>query len=145
VINRKRKGSLLIEVIISTMILLIAATLAVKLTLAGSKSFNVRKEKGEADRVAYAIENEIKYNIKIDNLREKFNNNTSITYEYTKDFLDKLTNTPLFDLNSGNDIEISKVLSSSNDSIIKIKVTIKDNNGEALCERDFIKAKWMDN
>lgn len=143
-IKRKRKGSLLLEVVVSIMILLIATTLALKLSLAGAKSFNGRKEKEEANRVAYAIENEIKYNIKIDSLINKFNNTTTIKYEYTKNFLNNLTNTSLLDLNSGNGIEINKVLSSSNDSIIKIKVTIKNNNKEILCEREFIKSDWMD-
>ncbi|GAA0085024.1 hypothetical protein UT300007_14630 [Clostridium sp. CTA-7] len=143
-IKRKRKGSLLLEVVISIMILLIATTLALKLSLAGAKSFNERGEKEEANRIAYAIENEIKYNVKIPSLIEKFNNNTTIKYEYTKNLLNNLTNTSLLDLNSGNGIEINKVLSSSNDSIIKIKVTIKNNNKEILCEREFIKSDWMD-
>jgi flagellar basal body-associated protein FliL len=143
-IKRKRKGSLLLEVVISIMILLIATTLALKLSLAGAKSFNERGEKEEANRIAYAIENEVKYNVKIASLIEKFNNNTTIKYEYTKNLLNNLTNTSLLDLNSGNGIEINKVLSSSNDSIIKIKVTIKNNNKEILCEREFIKSDWMD-
>ncbi|MDZ7548426.1 hypothetical protein GNF67_17115 [Clostridium perfringens] len=50
----------------------------------------------------------------------------------------------MLDLNSGYGIEINKVLSSSNESIIKIKVTIKNNNKEILCEREFIKSDWMD-
>lgn len=143
-IKRKRRGSLLLEVVISIMILLIATTLALKLSLAGSKSFNERGEKEEANRIAYAIENEIKYNVKIASLIERFNNNATIKYEYTRNFLSNLTNTPLLDLNSGDGIEISKVLSSSNDSIIKIKVTINNNNKEILCEREFIKSDWMD-
>ena len=56
-----KKGSTLIEAVISMAILLIALTLSTQIFSLSSKSILTRRNKEKANRVSYAIEKEIKY------------------------------------------------------------------------------------
>ena len=75
-----KKGSTLVESIVALAILLIAVTIAVEIGIAAARSRKIRSIKNEADRVAYSIESEIKYNVKLDDLNRAFNEN-KISYK----------------------------------------------------------------
>lgn len=143
-----KKGSTLIECIVALAILLIAATIAVEISIVAFNSKKIRSRKNEADRVAYAIESEIKYNVTLEELNIALNRN-EISFKYNKDILDKLTNTSLFSLERGDGIKIENLNKPifSGDKVskaISLKVKISDDNGGILCEREFIKSYWME-
>lgn len=143
-----KKGSTLVESIVALAILLIAATIAVDIGISSANSIKIRNIKNEGDRIAYAIESEIKYNVKLDELNKIFNGN-EISYKYSKDILEKLTTTSILNIEKGNGIKIEKL----NDTIFKddkaskaisLRIIVSDNNGGVLCERKFIKSYWME-
>lgn len=68
-----KKGSTLVESIVALAILLIAATIAVEIGIAAARSRKIRNIENQADRVAYSIESEIKYNVTLDELNRAFN------------------------------------------------------------------------
>lgn len=141
-----KKGNTLVESIISLSIILIALTLSIQIIAITSKSINLRRNKEKANRVAYAIENEIKYNISFTNLKDVFNKG-NLFLKYNDDILESLLTTPLTDLESGNNIIIEKVIDNSIEEDYKIstfKIKIFDLKGGILAEREFIKSYWMD-
>lgn len=87
----------MVESIVALAILLIAATIAVEIGIAAARSRKIRNIENQADRVAYSIESEIKYNVTLDELNRAFNEN-KISYKYSKDILNKLTNTPILNM-----------------------------------------------
>ena len=88
-----KKGSTLIEAVISMAILLIALTLSTQIFSLSSKSILTRRNKEKANRVSYAIEKEIKYNTKFEDIKEIFEN-SNLYLQYKDDILDNiLTNT----------------------------------------------------
>lgn len=141
-----KKGSTLIEAVISMAILLIALTISTQIFLVASKSIVIRRNREKANRVSYAIENEIKYNLTF----EEINNllvNERLSLDYTENILDSLLTNSLSSLNSGNRIIIEKKSNHSvenNYNISTFKITINDSNGGILNEREFIKSYWME-
>lgn len=141
-----KKGSTVVESIVSLSILLIALTLSVQISIISSKSIILRKNKEKANRVAYAIENEIKYNISFSDLKERLEQG-NLSYKYTDNILEKLLDTSLFYLESGNGILVKKIRLNStevNYEIYTLKIEILDSGGGVLTEREFIKSYWMD-
>lgn len=143
-----KKGSTLLESIVALAILLIATTISLNIGIVAANSKKIRDKKNEANRVAYAIENEIKYNTTFENLNKSFKDN-KISYIYSENTLEKLVNTSVLNLEVGDGIEIEKVkeiLASEeqNRPVIELKVKIKDDDGGILSERKFIKSYWME-
>ena len=141
-----KKGSTLIEAVISMAILLIALTISTQIFSVASKSIVIRRNREKANRVSYAIENEIKYNLTF----EQINNllvNERVSLDYTENILDSLLTNSLSSLNRGNRIIIEKKSNHSvenNYNISTFKITINDSNGGILNEREFIKSYWME-
>ena len=125
-----KKGSTLVESIVALAILLIAATIAVEIGIAAARSRKIRNIENQADRVAYSIESEIKYNVTLDELNRAFNEN-KISYKYSKDILNKLTNTPILNMERGNGVIIEKLSNSiftgeKSSKAISLKIRIND-------------------
>lgn len=133
-----KKGNTLVEVIISLAIILMAFTIVSQIIIISAKAVNNRKLREEAERVAYAIENEVKYNNKFSDLDEE------ISFKYTNDILDKLITQPLMSLERGNDITLKREEIKLKDKIYLYSITIEDNNGGVLAEREFVKSYWME-
>ncbi|MCR1949736.1 type II secretion system GspH family protein [Clostridium sp. DSM 100503] len=143
-----KKGSTLVESIVALGILLIAATLAVEIGIVAAKSRKIRNIKNEADRVAYAIESEIKYNVTLEELNRAFNGG-KLSYNYSKDILNKLITTPILEIERGNGITLEKLNNSiftgeKASKAILLKIRVSDEEGGILCEREFIKSYWME-
>ncbi|MGG7143666.1 type II secretion system protein [Clostridium nigeriense] len=141
-----KKGNTLVEAIISLSIILIALSISVQIIAITSKSINLRRNKEKANRVAYAIENEMKYNVSFDNLKDVFDKG-NLYLKYKDDIIESLLTTPLTDLESGNNIIIEKVIDNYIEEGYKIstfKIKILDLEGGILAEREFIKSYWMD-
>lgn len=133
-----KKGNTLVEVIISLAIILMAFTIVSQIIIISAKAVNNRKLREEAERVAYAIENEAKYNNKFSDLGEE------VSFKYTNDILDKLINLPLMSLERGSDITLKRIKSPIEDKVYLYSITIKGNNGGVLAEREFVKSYWME-
>ena len=141
-----KKGNTLVEAVISLSIILIALTISVQIIAITSKSIDLRRNKEKANRVAYAIENEIKYNMSFTDLKNLFDKG-NLSLKYNDNILESLLSTPLINLESGNNIIIEKVQDNSTEKdyeISTIKIKISDSKGGILTEREFIKSYWMD-
>ena len=141
-----KKGNTLVEAVISLSIILIALTISVQIIAITSKSINLRRNKEKANRVAYAIESEIKYNMSFADLKNLFDKG-NLSLKYNDNILENLLSTPLTNLESGNNIVIEKVQDNSTEKdyeISTIKIKISDSKGGILTEREFIKSYWMD-
>jgi len=147
-----KKGSTVIEAVISMVILLIALTLGTQIFSLSSKSIVTRRNKEKANRISYAIEKEIKYNTKLEDIKGILVNN-KLYLNYQEDILDRLLVNSLLLLERKNTIEpkdviiIEKIRANSeevNYEILTFKVTIYDSNGGILNEREFIKSYWME-
>lgn len=141
-----KKGNTLVEAIISMSLLLIALTLSVQIASLSSKSVSIRRNREKANRVSYAIENEIKYNITFADIKNTFING-KLSLKYKDDILDTLLTNSLVSLESGNEIVIEKKEDNSIEekyNISTFKITIYDLNGSTLNEREFIKSYWME-
>ncbi|MBU5454592.1 type IV pilus modification PilV family protein [Caproiciproducens sp. MSJ-32] len=140
---KRKKGSILVEAIISLSILLLAASISANLIKFMQKSFIIREERERANRLAYAIENEIKHNLKIEEILNELNINTYIKYEFSQENFEKLLSMPLFSLNKGEGVEIKIKEVNENNTILLMNITIKDNTGAILSEREFVKTNWV--
>lgn len=141
-----KKGSTLVEAIISMSLLLIALSITVQISTIATKSIRIRKDREKANRVSYAIENEIKYNISFTEIENIFTNG-NISFKYKDDILDSLLNNSLLSLERGNEIVIEKKIDHSIESNYEIStfmVRIINSEGGILSEREFIKSYWMD-
>ena len=141
-----KKGNTLVEAVISLSIILIALTISVQIIAITSKYINLRRNKEKANRVAYAIESEIKYNMSFADFKNLFDKG-NLSLKYNDNILEKLLTTPLINLESGNNIVIEKVQDNSTEKdyeISTIKIKISDSKGGILTEREFIKSYWMD-
>lgn len=147
-----KKGSTVIEAVISMAILLLALTLGTQIFSLSSKSIVTRRNKEKANRISYAIEKEIKYNTKLEDIKGILVNN-NLYLKYEEDILDRLLVNSLLSLDRKNTIEpkdviiIEKIRANSeevNYEILTFKVTIYDSNGGILNEREFIKSYWME-
>ena len=141
-----KKGSTIIESIISMSIVLIALNISVQIFLISSKSILVRKSREKANRISYAIENEIKYNVSFENIERTFING-NLSLKYKENILDTLLTTPVLLLERGNEIIIEEKVNNSIEDDYKIttfKITINDSDGGKLNEREFIKSYWME-
>lgn len=151
--KRKHNGSMLIEVLVALMILMIASMMAMTSAIAANKA-KIRREKyEEANRVAYCIMNEIKYNYTYEEVKHKMDNenlesvnNKYIGFQYTENILNELFAKQLFSLDRGNDIKIEVINEESNNKIMRMKIAISlsEGVGEVNVEREFNKSWWME-
>ena len=139
----KKKGNTLIETIVSLSILLIGLVLISNLILNLKKSQDYRNIREEASRLSYAIESEIKYNYKKEELESIFIDNNIINLKFSENLLENLLSTDLFNCPIGQGVEIEKI-NYSDDNIKEFIILIKDIKGVTLSERKFYKNNWMD-
>ena len=131
--NKIKKGSTLIESIVSLFIILIAASLLNTIVISTSKSIKYRNEENQGDSIAYAIENEIKYNITFDDLQKILNDNGEVSFKYTEDIMNKLLYTPLSFLEKGNtDKILIKKLDDNNKTFRVCRYNIKIYKDESM-------------
>ena len=147
-----KKGSTLIESIISMAILLIALTLSTQIFAMSSRAIAVRRNKEKANRVSYAIEKEIKYNIRFQDIKNTLVNN-KLSLKYRENILEELLTESILSLDRESRLETKDTIIiekknensvESNYEILTFKITIYDSNGGILNEREFIKSYWME-
>ena len=139
----KKKGTTLLETIVSISILLMGIVLISTLILNLKKSQHYRNLREEAGRISYAIESEIKYNHKKHELENIFSASTVIELNLEEDFLEKLLYEDLFNFPRGYGVVI-EMINSPEENIKEFEVLIRDIEGAILSERKFYKNNWMD-
>lgn len=141
-----KKGSTIVESIVALYIILISVTIAIQISIITSKSIKLREEKEKANRVAYAIENEIKYNLTINQVNNIFKN-SNLNLKYRDDIIDFLSENSFLLLENGENITIEKLREESLEEKYKIyvlKIKVLNSKGGIIAEREFIKSYWMD-
>lgn len=139
----KKKGSILIEVVASLMILTLTTTFIINTSIQNSNILKERILSEEVNRAVYNLMNEFKYNTSREEI-EKILSNEKIGFKYDIDFSKRLLNTDIESLEYGNDIEVIKVGEEDMGIRLKIHVNIKRENSEINLEKEFTKSWWMD-
>ena len=85
----------------------------------------------------------MKYNYKVEEIVNEFKNKGSLKYEFSKENFKKLLREPLFNLEGGDGVEIELNSTNEDKTILLIKITIKNNKGDILSEREFTKTNWI--
>lgn len=145
----KKRGSVILESLISVVIIMIIGTLALGISISLSNSKRIRDEFGFYERVSYSVENEIKYNIDYKEIIRRLNlEKGNISLQLNKNYFDFILNNDLLTLNKGQGIIIKKINDSTdileiNDSteILKLEVSIYSHNNKLIISRKFIKGE----
>lgn len=138
--NRRKNGNVMIETVISVSIILSMFIIVMNLIVSNKKSVAIRKEMEEGNRIVYCIMQEIKYNMNFQELIYTFQNGV-LSYENSKDLLNNLRVNDLSCLPKGDDILVEG--EQVEDDIV-VSIILKNEYGEVLIKREFIKSKWMD-
>ena len=146
-----KKGSTIVESIVSLSIILISVTIAIQISIITSKSIKLREEKEKANRVAYAIENEIKYNLTMNDVKNIFKD-SSLNFKYRDDIIEFLSENSLLLLENGENIIIEKLREETIEGkpieekykIYVLKIKVLNSKRGIIVEREFIKSYWMD-
>lgn len=137
----KKKGVTLIEIVISISILILVISIWTSLVVKTNRSFKIRQEEEEVNRVTYSIMQEVKYNhtmeAVVDILKDGY-----LGLKRDENLLSKLQSNSLFNLDKGNDIKIYMIGEENNSVRIKISVDRIEKSG--CVEREFEKYRWMD-
>lgn len=139
----KEQGSILIEIVVSTMILAITTTFVISASIQNMQILKERILLEEVNRDISNLINEFKYNLTRDEIKEILNNE-KIGFKYSDDFSKKLLTSSVNELEKGNDIEVTKIGEDSLGIKLKVQTNIKNEKSEAVINREFIKSWWMD-
>ena len=139
----KKRGSILIKAISAIFITAISIILSGRLYIFMNKSIEKQNMKDKALESVNAVSNELKYNIKFDALKDKLRNE-SIILKYDINFLDRMMNENLLDLERSyrddERVEISLVDVNKNSLNIKIALYSEYKEFEEVIEKGL----WMD-
>lgn len=146
--EKRHKGNVLMESIVSLMILGIALVITMTSIISVNKSNNKRVAYEEINRVCYSIMNEVKYNYSYNQIKDEINrlgSGNCINIKYSNDILEKLSTVELFSLERSNDIRIEVVAVDNINKIVQIKIFVNVRAyGEVISfERNFDKMEWM--
>lgn len=139
----REKGSVLIEIVVSTMILTLTTTFVISASIQNMQILKERILLEEVNRDISNLINEFKYNLTREEINEILNNG-KIGFKYSDDFTKKLLTSPVNDLEKGNDIEVIKLGEDSLGIKLMVQTNIKNEKIEAVINREFIKSWWMD-
>ena len=138
----KKAGITIIETMVALMIVTGLIPIATSIAVNGIRSFEIRNNEEEIERVIFCVMEEIKYNYSIDELKNRAIND-AIKLEYNDEFLKELVSEDLLDFPKGEDIRILIGDKVSDDSI-NITIEVKNFSTDEYRKRTFIKSKWME-
>ncbi|MDR5587319.1 MULTISPECIES: hypothetical protein [Clostridium] len=139
----KSKGSILIEAIAALFMLSLIIIFSISTYIHNNRILKERMLREELNRAIYNITNELKYNNKMNKLKDTLNKEP-LTLSFDENFFEELTNTEILDLTKGNDIKISKLKEDDYKIEILIKGLINKDNIQVDIEESFIKMWWME-
>lgn len=141
---RKKKGSILIEVIASIMILSFGLLFILSVYQKLIREYELRKAEEKVDRCINMIIKEIKYNVHNDDLEEIFSKSNALRIKYDENMCEIMLNTDFKELESGNDIIIEKNGSDKKRTYYTIQTDINKEKINIDRKYEFYKSWWMD-
>lgn len=137
----KKRGSIILESLISIVILLIIGSIVFGFTINLNHSKKIRDEFDFFERVSYSIENEIKYNIEYNTILECFKLSDYVSLQLNKDYFTFILNNNLLRLGEGDGILIRKIRKSEK-GLLEIEVSIYNAENKLVVSRNFVKGDF---
>lgn len=147
--NGKRKGSILIEVIISIMILLIVTASIINVNIGSNRAIKSRILNQYVNNYLEILSNEIKYNLSRDDIENLFSDKDQLYIRYDNDYVSNIINENIISLIEDSSIAEDKVILKKlkqDDKNIEFELNadIKIGEIDASCNKKFEKSWWMD-
>lgn len=140
----KKEGSILIEVIASVCIITIVITVFVQAYISSINNLRTRMLEEELNMCIYSLSNEIKFNLSYDDIEKILGDKNEVGFKYDEDFLRRLTQYSIDDLERGYDIKILMQNCSSDKAEFQIEACISKNDNKIEKKYVFKKSWWMD-
>ena len=137
----KREGSFMIETAAAVMMAVTCITIGMSVYISSINTYKERILAEDLKLALYNTENEIKYNLSYDEIKEFFGEEKEILLEYNEDYNKKLIASRLNDMEKGNNITITVLDNEFKEFSLKGKIDYKDKSIEEC--RNFSKSWWM--
>ena len=137
----RKKGSLIIENMLASAIIMLLLLVICQSVVCKGKWQEMKKKKDEFERITYAVEEELKYNLRIEEVKGlAYNNIISLDKDNS---LKLLTIEGLEMIQKGNDIVI--VVEDMDKDIIKINICLSEEcyGNTVESKRSFVKDRTM--
>ncbi|OSA97974.1 UNVERIFIED_ORG: hypothetical protein B2H98_06210 [Clostridium botulinum] len=139
----KSKGSILIEGIAALFILSLMMMFSMNVYIHNNRVLKERILRENLNRAIYNITNELKYNTKMNELKDRLNED-SLKLSFNEEFFIELISKEILDLTQGDDIKISKIKEDEYKLEILITGFVNKDNIKVDIEESFIKMWWME-
>ncbi|NFG26098.1 hypothetical protein FC777_02965 [Clostridium botulinum] len=139
----KSKGSILIEGIAALFILSLMMMFSMNVYIHNNRILKERILRENLNRAIYNITNELKYNTKMNELKDRLNED-SLKLSFNEEFFSELISKEILDLTQGDDIKISKIKEDEYKLEILITGFVNKDNIKVDIEESFIKMWWME-
>lgn len=140
----KRKGSILIEVMASVLMLSFAGIFIFSACLRCQKEYENRLYEDKINIAVNMLIKEFKYNITENELEELFRDKNEFSIRYDDELSEKISSEDVRNLERGMDIRIEKIDDNNKRAEYKIIVDIEDEEFNIEREYKFYKSWWMD-
>lgn len=140
----KRKGSILIEVMASVLMLSFAGIFIFSACLRCQKEYENRLHEDKINIAVNMLIKEFKYNITENELEELFRDKNEFSIRYDDELSEKISSEDVRNLERGMDIRIEKIDDNNKRAEYKIIVDIEDEEFNIEREYKFYKSWWMD-
>lgn len=137
----RKKGSMLIENIVAIAMILMIISGICEASISLSKWHIIKNKEEEFERITYALEEEIKYNLSIDEIKHISNNNMILLNK--EGILNLLLTKKLNNIESGDDIIISFEYINNNRMRVNINLSENYYGYSIKSERTFVKDSVM--
>ncbi len=142
-IRVRSKGSILIEGIAALFILSLMMMFSMNVYIHNNRVLKERILRENLNRAIYNITNELKYNTKMNELKDRLNED-SLKLSFNEEFFSELISKEILDLTQGDDIKISKIKEDEYKLEILITGFVNKDNIKVDIEESFIKRWWME-
>ncbi|AOR24944.1 hypothetical protein BGI42_09385 [Clostridium taeniosporum] len=139
----KNRGSVLIEAISAIFMLTLIISFSISTCIKSNQILKERILREELNRAMYNTINELKYNTKMNDLKEILDYNY-IGLKFDENFYDELMNKDILNLTKGSDIKISKLKEDNYKLEILIDGVIDRENLHVDIKQSFTKMWWME-
>ncbi|HBZ6635857.1 hypothetical protein NE172_04665 [Clostridium botulinum] len=139
----KSKGSILIEGIAALFILSLMMMFSMNVYIHNNRVLKERIVREELNRAIYNITNELKYNTKMNELKDRLNEEP-LKLSFNEEFFNELISKEILDLTQGDDIKISKIKEDEYKLEILITGFVNKDDIKVDIEENFIKMWWME-
>lgn len=142
-IRVRSKGSILIEGIAALFILSLMMMFSMNVYIHNNRVLKERILRENLNRAIYNITNELKYNTKMNELKDRLNED-SLKLSFNEEFFSELISKEILNLTQGDDIKISKIKEDEYKLEILITGFVNKDNIKVDIEESFIKMWWME-